>query len=281
LLEVTHHNRDLLRDWIRNLCKNNQITKVYLGLTAWYRDLQVCDPEKADQFDKLVEETNVRLRDFGLEMETLRMPQEREGQWEAIAVGYAATRNGLPPTDLLIGSGGGSVQISAISSNHVDFSGVQKGFRKDMDRLMKDGIGVFESISDAWKTEMANFAVKNPSFVVKENSNVIAISSSFYAAEAVGYAECQPIKSCDAIARFAEFRDFIVTKYSNLDESARPNKAEAMNIVNMTMQIELLNGLVHRESTVRFCRNWRINGNLFRTTWTMGWFIERMESEDD
>jgi hypothetical protein len=68
----------------------------------------------------------------------LTVSHEDEGRYEALAVGYAASRNGLPQTDLLMGSGGGSVQISTdLGLPEMKLYGIELGFRKGQKMLLE------------------------------------------------------------------------------------------------------------------------------------------------
>jgi len=271
ILSVLKEYRSLFVTTLADLAAQYSITDIHIGMTDWsdtpdYR----MSTEVFAQIENLTQTTQWKLHQMQTSLSD-------EARYEAMAVDFVACRNNLPDTDLLIGSGGGSVQISSdISTSRIQLFGIANGFKDGQDKLMSEGMGAFDEIDQSWKQHLTLFLEKEAGrFVIKPNSNMIAISACCHAAKFVGLKEMERLECPHVIKKFKERRDNLCAQLKA--SSKNLSKKDAMDVVNLTIQIHLLENLSHPTSNIRFCRNWKINGSPFQSTWAVGWYLELME----
>ena len=85
--------------------------KTVLGVSAWFRDGSPSVRSTAEEFFR--QHPSV---------EVVRLTPEEEGRYEAIAVAHAARRSDMPAPDVIIGSGGGSIQFTIFDGDEADRS---------------------------------------------------------------------------------------------------------------------------------------------------------------
>eukprot|EP00299_Pterocystis_sp_00344_P014689 c7292_g1_i1.p1 GENE.c7292_g1_i1~~c7292_g1_i1.p1 ORF type:complete len:123 (-),score=32.34 c7292_g1_i1:68-436(-) len=99
----------------------------------------------------------------------------------------------------------------------------------------------------------------------------VAISGCYHAAKTAGLNTNQELV-VDAIAKLRKFVDDLVEKIQTTGQN--PPKNDALNIAAMVMLIALYSAVVHPTSTIRFRREWILDGEEFITTWTVGWYLQ-------
>jgi len=165
-LDYLLSNQAILTSKFGDLASQTATTDVYIGVTAWHRSASLENQKVADNLlDRVVNQAG-KLR---WKLHRVNVSHDDEARYEAVVVQYAAMRNGLPPTDLLIGSGGGSVQISTDlgSSDTLKVYGIHAGFKKGQKKVMDEGLTALPLIKSAWETHTTDFIETNQSFVVK------------------------------------------------------------------------------------------------------------------
>eukprot|EP00301_Raphidiophrys_heterophryoidea_P007575 c12913_g2_i7.p1 GENE.c12913_g2_i7~~c12913_g2_i7.p1 ORF type:complete len:523 (+),score=162.57 c12913_g2_i7:58-1626(+) len=256
---------------INDVAEVEHVARIFIGMTAWFRQLSHDDQLVAR---RVIDQTAKKAAAWTVA--PIDVPHEREAFFEAVAVKFATTRNNLPPTDLLLASGGGSIQISTdIESNGMRHYLIDEGFVKSRDLLLEQGVGEFSNVRAHWDGVFRKFMNDNSGFEVKSDQRVVAISGCVHAAHASGIVENKDILCGLVLQKFEAAAAGLIRAVEARDrEHSMPDKGEAVVLANLALQIEMFNATVHPRSRVVFGRNWLVESLHFRTTWTMGWYLD-------
>ena len=95
-------NQSDIESFMTHVCMlQDRCEKTILGVSAWFRDGSPSVRSVAENFFQ--QHPNVHV---------VRLTPEEEGNYEAIAVAHAKKQSGMPVPDVIIGSGGGSIQLT-------------------------------------------------------------------------------------------------------------------------------------------------------------------------
>jgi len=281
------------------------IVAATLGVSAWYRHLEGHKLAAAQQFLSLVRQVlNTALMRLGVSCE-LRIHELSgldEARYEAAAVTYALEANELAAPMINMSGGKGSIQLTGFDTS---FS---------FDSILNDGASMVENAApddhqrsiEAWQDQTATSflaASGAPSLIAgargalakRDDSSAmcgVVITGAFY------YAAVNA-KVVDRKARAYVYQPAIdVVERLTAVTAAGPPKAadpKAMTdgeqkklrqyyteVANTARLITCLKQVFgeHLDSAAAQClfaRDWLVNGQDFRTTWTTGWWIKHLE----
>lgn len=77
----------------------------------------------------------------------------------------------------------------------------------------------------------------------------------------------------DETLKLADVLDIINAKLE------RPKKVTPVLLSNLTYQVALIDALFTDETQLRYCREWLINGEKFRTTWSAGFYLSMLRQD--
>jgi len=252
------------------LSQECDVSRIYLGLT-WLRKGSE-NIKKANQVIKATQEQIINCK-----IEKMEVSLKDQMAYEAIAVHYAASHNNLPETDMLLGAGGASVRISMNKGDPT--TGIDEGFRKGQKKLLKHGPKAISEIENEWKTRCKQFKANNLNkFDIKPKANVIAISVCYHIAKAAGISVNEYVHHAEVMDKLGKHRIRLVSQFNDAKaQSPSPSKKQleslACDLSSTVMVSRLLFELVDKEASIRFSHDWVVKGSLFRSSWTMGWFI--------
>jgi len=245
---------------------------LHCGLTAWYRAKNMETRQKYDQFFEHMERIVSDILQINLRKDTLA--GFTEARYEHAAVTYAAKYSslGLWRLDLVISGGSGSVQITASDVYGID--------PLSFDLPLKDGVEIVENEGlDAYITKVQDeiFEYVHPFTEMWDHDgcilpgNIICISSFFHAAKAAGLCEEGP-KQLDL--------QVVLDKLDNLIYDSKQASKNRANAIRVREIFKLLFSEYDprkeqkEDAKIIFARDWKINKNDFRTTWTTGCFMD-------
>ena len=253
--------------------------RIALGLSAWFRDLLAdTSPRGAatkDIVEQVLAQIASQLMESDLTMVPIMLSDLDEAKFEAIAVSYAATHSGLPPTDVVVGSGGGSIQFSYRDpeGNTLSYS-IPIGFRRGIE-LMKKNIRACDQWDNICHDTIAKFMAMHG--LTPNGGNCVGISACFYGWKLVCIGDVKKaVSAADVKKAFkdkqAELRAMLTDEEAMADEDLK--KQTIKDLSNATIQRHLFSVLLADEAQVNFGRDWVVNGQKFRTTWSTGWSMD-------
>ena len=250
-------------DAVKGALANKKPTHAAIGLTAWFRAVD----EASKQF----------YREFFKEqlptVQVLELTGPQEALYEASAVKYAAEASGLGPIGLQLAAGGGSVNIVTNNNPY----NIETGFRVGQGLLLASGLAAIPACEKLATEKIDDFLTQYPGFASPVVESVIAISACYYAAKGTGIATEEEVASEKVVDVFTARKNAIIADITNGANdvlSSTMDKKVAQELANMILQTQVFKRLTHPNSKVFFRRDWVINGEPFRTTWTSGYFID-------
>jgi len=246
---------------------------VAIGVSAWFRAANAETLAAAAAFfDALGEGVAV-----------LKLSTADEAKLEAAAVAHAAQRSGMGVPDVVMGSGGGSIQFTLFedAAPAASFC-IPKGFREGKGAIVTEGAAGMQAWSEAVQGMVASTMAE--AGLGLQGGTAIAISACYYGAcdAKIGGGELAPaVAAEDAASTFDAFTKK-PTAVIRRDASKTKNwSAEAKALSNATLQRELFRTLLRPDCKVFFRRDWQLPGASsdaptvsFRTTWSAGWFLQ-------
>jgi len=258
--------------------------RVTVGLTAWWRkfkaeDRMRCYTELFAPLEKITEDISrsVLGKSIDVQVETIRGLDE--AKFESIAVEYAVERVFKVNTlDMIMSGGKGSIQFSPVGEHDSNVGANSVALD------MKRGEAVVTKLgTEAWRAE-CDVMLGQEVYVYKEllrkrlEDNpaqpiiVVVISAFFYGAKAAGLVEKEPKKWVlkDAITQLDKF----------LNGEAKAS--DRANLIRMKTCFSLMFPCQEHWSNIEvvFARDWKVEGQDFRTTWTSGYFIEYLKDPE-
>jgi hypothetical protein len=266
--------------------EGGQCTRIALGLSAWFRDaLQDTTPRGAStksKAERAMIEVDVRLRclEPPVQVDKIELSEIDEALFEATAVSYAAEYSGLPPTGVVVGSGGGSIQFTYLDPMGVSGpmpNSIPLGFRAGVKLMQEDAAAGADEWDTKCKEQIAAFMEQRG--LAAKAGNCVAISACYYGSQLVKIGgDLQKVAANDVKAAF-------LAKKEELRKTLAGGAAEGMDaatkkktfndLANSTMQYHLFSNLLADGAQVHFGRNWVVDGENFRTTWSAGWFMRK------
>jgi len=269
--------------------KKSRLSRVTVGLTAWWRTLSADD--KMDCYnlmfkplEKPTSEISKELSFDSLEYQVESIFGLDEARYEAVAVRYATERAfHAKTTDMIISGGKGSIQFTPreraeSTSGHHSAHRVDDIAPMTVNLDMKRGEKVVkESNVEDWQDEcdvMLGQAIavytqffENMDRTEKpESIYVVVISAFYYGAKAAGLVDKEPkeVPLEDALRTLEGFMKRSDTK-----------PGDVANLVRMQTCFNLMFPKALRPKVhVIFARDWVVEGETFRTTWSSGYFLE-------
>jgi len=122
--------------------------------------------------------------------------------------------------------------------------------------------------------------VEIPSDVETKNETdgklVVGIASAYYAFQGTGK---QKDFKDDNLPKFS-YDDVLTTLKEKLDKCMEDRTGDwKKEVANVALVRALMEHSFHKNSTFVFQREWRVQKSPFRTTWSTGWFIEYLRSQ--
>jgi hypothetical protein len=108
------------------------------------------------------------------------------------------------------------------------------------------------------------------------SGSIIAISACYYAAKGTNIAGEEAVLASDVVKTFSQRKTSLLEKCAEAEEGSKPEKKVAQEISNMILQMELFQRVCAPTAKIYFRRDWKIDGQDFRTTWTSGYFIKNV-----
>lgn len=223
--------------------------EVHIGATQWYR----CLPPEQQV------ELAARLRQWGKStfrngFRLIQVSGEQEAEYEAIAVRHACKASlGVVP-QIIMSAGTGSMQCTA-SCGGCDSSGSVELDTKVWAKRSREEMPV-------WRSVAAQALAPLRPLLAVEGHTAVCVGAAWYAVNAASFAgKTDP--------PFAMPRHEAITGLVACCEDPATTVRDAVNVWRV---VEALEMMVH-VSDVVFARNWRIDGNPFRTTWAVGYFL--------
>ena len=260
-------------------------THVALGLSAWFRDaLADTTPRGAStkhKAERVMLQVTDRLKALSppVFVDKIELSEIDEALFEATAVSYAAEYSGLPRTGVVVGSGGGSIQFTYLDVK--DAGGpiprsIPLGFRQGVKLMTADGAAGADAWNEQCRGEINTF-METRSLEPKP-LNCVAISACYYGSKLVGIgADLQKVAAGEVKKAFeakqTELRSKLDDAEAMADEDAK--KKTIKDLANATMQFNLFTALLTDDAQVHFGRDWVVDGEQFRTTWSAGWFMRK------
>lgn len=224
--------------------------EVHIGATQWYRALP---PEHQV-------ELAARLRRWGTDafVDGFRLVQvsgEQEAEYEAIAVRHACQAAlGVTP-QIIMSAGTGSMQCTATNTDGTGSCGSVQLDTKEWAKRPREDLPVWRSVASEALVPLA------PLLSV-EGQTAVCVGAAWYAINAAKFAG-------KADPPFAMPRQEAISGLVACCEDPATSVRDAVNVWRV---VEALALMVHVHDVV-FARNWQINGNPFRTTWAVGYFL--------
>lgn len=218
---------------------------VHIGATAWYREM----PEEQQV------ELGLRLRAWGQAsfphgFRLLEVTGLKEANFESIACRHACEAVLRVTPDVILSSGTGSMQCSAggeSASISLDTKAWSQKPRDQIDAFREAARQTLRSIEPMLRTDC---------------SLALLLGASWYAIVAAGMVD--PKGEPTLFSREQAMLQ-LSTHASKPDTSMR-------DAVNIWRIYEALGMMSLKE--VVFARNWKVHGEDFRTTWSVGYFID-------
>jgi len=219
---------------------------VHIGATQWYREM----PEQQQVA------LGLRLWSWGEKFPSgfrlLEVSGLKEATCEAIACRHACQAVLKVGPDIIVSTGTGSMQCtcgSVSQSSSLDTKAWSKRDREDLPAFRS-------AAREALRPFVPSFQQLNPS------SLALFIGASWYAIVSAGMASA---KSEPFISPRVEAIISLVAFASHPDTAMR----DATNVWRLVEALNMMH--VH---DVAFGRNWLVHGENFRTTWSVGYFLE-------
>ena len=251
---------------IEQLINTHQPVKVFVGTTAWSRTASQQIKDRVQlYFSQLSTSTTIPT-------ECRVLTGEEESSYEATAVQFAANATGLPDINIILSSGGGSLQISLAipgENSHWFNCSLDIGFRTGIAVLNNQSLGSYSQRLDHWRTlvlaEMSKIGPMIPDILIKliPTLNIVAISACYYASKVAG------------IDRHYVDIDTAIQQLPQ-ELGIEPDEKTIKNVVNSVIQTELFRAIqtrTNKPTNIHFSRDWKIEGVDFRTTWCAGKYL--------
>lgn len=260
-------------------------TRIALGLSAWFRDaLSDTTPRGAstkNKAEKVMRDVDARLRQLEppVVVDKIELSEIDEALFEATAVSYAAEYSGLPQTGVVVGSGGGSIQFTYLDAEGASGpmpNSIALGFRQGVKLMTDKGAAGADQWDEQCRAEINHFMASRE--LAPKLGNCVAISACYYGSKLVGIGadlQAEPARKVKD-----KFRDKKMELRARMDdasamEDADVKKKTIKDLANATMQFHLFTALLADEAQVHFGRDWKVDGEDFRTTWSAGWFMRK------
>jgi len=255
---------------IKTMIETHQPQYVFVGTTAWSRTASEAIKARVQQyFSQLSSSANIPT-------ECRVLTGDEESAYEANAVQFAAKSTGLPDPNIILSSGGGSLQISlaipAIDANDAHWfnCSLDIGFRKGIEILQDSSLGSYARRLEHWKsivlTEISKIGpmITNHFIETYTNLNIVAISACYYAS-----------KAAKIDRHYVNIEEAIQKLPQTLNDV--PDEKNLKNVANSVIQTELFRAIharTNKPTNIHFSRDWKIEGIGFRTTWCAGKFLK-------
>ena len=243
-----------------------------VGATAWYRQLSPLDRKKADTFlETIASRLTAKLASLNdvdwrvSQMQSDEISGAEEADFEYAAVQHALDGNALEPCDGVLAGGNGSMQISGHACSMSCEAGLAEGIAiLERCESRADGIAKWRSQITSTYGQCPDPQNMREMYVRRFHLHLVCVSGFYYGAMAAGVVKKgEAYKYMPAQGVRAQLRKLI--------EDPKAQAKDVANAVRLDQTLELLvDGHLERVECL-FARDWKINGNPFRSTWVAGW----------
>ncbi len=274
-------------------------THAFMGVTAWYRQLDPALRKPVDGFlEALCEDLTQALEALGQgELSSLgrlcflwqELSGSEEAQNECRAVEYAMGEQCRPQPIAIFAGGSGSLQLTGLDA----FVSVDAPLAKGVATLEAGGRSA--AALDAWKADVtANVRTATQTSALidmlasgaeraheqQEQPSppltIVLISAFYYVALAAGLVEPQPCRiSTQGVEHSASA---VCAALERLMCDERAKTKDVANAARLHAVLHAVFDAAHLDDVVCFfARDWVLEqGEEFRTTWSAGWWLERL-----
>ena len=261
---------DLLATYYRSFAD-----KAVLGATEWRRRQKPTDP--------IVDDFCVELEDGGITI--VPVDAQDEAMYETTAVKFALTRyNALFPSKIdaqyYVSAGGGSFQLASLSdlSSAVSLPILVQHFADLFWSQFQKGNGLDDA--NIWPY-VETMKAKIKTFPVVTKGILVCMGSMFYSAKHIGLANTpDEFNTHDVHEVLAKMKENIVAISTLLHDKTQvdPNdKKQIRAYVALQVNHAILRSIAKDDAQILFKRDWKVQADTFRTTWTFGHFLSQLQ----
>jgi hypothetical protein len=255
--------------------------KAVLGTTEWRRKQKPTDPD-VDNFCAELREGEVAI---------VAMNAQEEAMYEAIAVKFALKRHAVfakPPIEAqyYVSSGGGSFQLASLSdmSSAVSIPILVQHFADLFWSQFQKGNGLDDAniwpYAETMKAKFKTFPAF-PEFPVVTKGVLVCMGSMFYSAKHIGLANApDEFNTHNVHVVLTKMKESIVAISILLHHKTQvePNDKKLIRTyVALYVNHTILSSIAKGSARLLFKRDWKVQDDTFRTTWTFGHFLSYLQ----
>ena len=256
----------------------------------------------------------VRESGIGQHVRWRAISGQEEAYYEYVAVLYAIEQSGLEEAHAILTGGSGSVQMVACDALHwlnAPLSKLSKVAEELSDDAGEATARIRQAISAQLERDRANVPAERAEgrtsggyrafaqmegvlakkVAMKQETRLVCISGFFYAAVTArlvsrssksyaylpgGHVMAELVATIDALGRQLARPDALVDgRWKGFTKASLAK--EIANLTRLhTLLSHLMPGIEERGALVKvlFARDWELQGNAYRTTWTTGWWLD-------